>query len=444
MPKATRPSLPTSLTDFALPASSSTALASPSPLDDIPPLLQRFRRPSLLSTKGGYFSDGRLHSPLASSFTLHPPTRRRLNQNAMQEDGESDKERMLTDSSPSSSSENTTPPLGGPEGSEGETRHPRKKLKHPATPPRKSSTGTETQDFPARNHHRRLSFPVKQPRILRIRAESRPLESEVQSEAAFQRLVASCSELPTQPRTPRNAHDRGRYPEEAGHEEDTQHEPESDDEDEGEDPTFTFVPRGSEPININKPFTPSGSVAGSIAGSINGDDISICGSPGTVAMDIDIPMASPSFTNTSQWRYTPPPTSSAVRSNKRKFSVDDRFDPYPSSAKRRAVSPSMSHLREHGNIGSPLSTRPSTRLPIAIPISIPASTVSSAASSPTIAGSFASSYPRPMSITSSPTLRATMGLASPILRPFPRSKPLEGDEREIEGAGEAVGGLTLS
>lgn len=160
MPKATRPSLPTSLTDFALPASSSTALASPSPLDDIPPLLQRFRRPSLLSTKGGYFSDGRLHSPLASSFTLHPPTRRRLNQNAMQEDGESDKERMLTDSSPSSSSENTTPPLGGPEGSEGETRHPRKKLKHPATPPRKSSTGTETQDFPARNHHRRLSFPV--------------------------------------------------------------------------------------------------------------------------------------------------------------------------------------------------------------------------------------------------------------------------------------------
>lgn len=100
--------------------------------------------------------------------------------------------------------------------------------------------------------------------------------------------MASCSELPTQPRTPRNAHDRGRYPEEAGHEEDTQHEPESDDEDEGEDPTFTFVPRGSEPININKPFTPSGSVAGSIAGSINGDDISICGSPGTVAMDIDI------------------------------------------------------------------------------------------------------------------------------------------------------------
>ncbi|KAJ8456763.1 hypothetical protein ONZ45_g18586 [Pleurotus djamor] len=153
-------------------------------------------------------------------------------------------------------------------------------------------------------------------------------------------------------------------------------------------------------------------------------------------------MASPSFSN-SQWRYTPPPTSSSGRTNKRKFSIDDRFDPYPTSAKRRAVSPSLSHLREHGGIGSPLSSRPGTRLPIAIPISIPPSAVSSAASSPTIAGSYGSTFPRPMSLTSSPTLRATMGLASPILRPVPR-KRLEGEEREIEGAGEAVGGLTLS
>lgn len=40
-----------------------------------------------------------------------------------------------------------------------------------------------------------------------------------------------------------------------------------------------------------------------------------------------------------------------------------------------------------------------------------------------------------------------MGLASPILRPVPRTgmslRRNEGDEREIEGAGEAVNGLSL-
>jgi hypothetical protein len=39
-------------------------------------------------------------------------------------------------------------------------------------------------------------------------------------------------------------------------------------------------------------------------------------------------------------------------------------------------------------------------------------------------------------------------LASPILRPVPRAglgiRRGEGDDREIEGAGEAVGGLTLA
>jgi hypothetical protein len=129
--------------------------------------------------------------------------------------------------------------------------------------------------------------------------------------------------------------------------------------------------------------------------------------------------------------------------------VDDRFDPYP-SAKRRAVSPSVSsYLRDtQSTIGSPMNVR-NTRLPIAIPISIPGSTASSAASSPTIGGSYSGSFPRSVSMTSSPTLRPVMVLASPILRPVPRTglgiqiRRGEGDDREIEGAGEAVGGLTL-
>ena len=84
----------------------------------------------------------------------------------------------------------------------------------------------------------------------------------------------------------------------------------------------------------------------------------------------------------ASWRYTPPSTSSAVRSNKRKrayttpfsfnvdlsfrntylgFIDDDRYDPYP-AAKRRAVSPSIStYLR-----GSPRIS-----IPVAIPILVP-------------------------------------------------------------------------
>lgn len=84
-----------------------------------------------------------------------------------------------------------------------------------------------------------------------------------------------------------------------------------------------------------------------------------------------------------------------------------------------------------------------SRLPIAIPITIPASAVSSAASSPTVTNGFPS-YGRGMAITASPTLRATLGMvASPILRPLARRREEEEKEKEIEGAGEAVNGLTL-
>lgn len=177
------------------------------------------------------------------------------------------------------------------------------------------------------------------------------------------------------------------------------------------------------------------------------------------------PLGSPLL---SQWRFTPPPTSSgsAMRSNKRKRSefsrpsrpstskfdittgsIDERFDPYATASKRRAVSPSISYLRDSyssSNLNSPISRASGPRLPIALPITIPSSAASSATSSPT----FSTNYPplpRGLNISSSPTLRATLTMASPILRPLGSRRRLgdEGDERVIQGAGEAVNCLTL-
>ena len=124
--------------------------------------------------------------------------------------------------------------------------------------------------------------------------------------------------------------------------------------------------------------------------------------------------------------------------------MEDRFDPYPPSAKRRAVSPSLQYLRDsHQVLNSPMSRGNVSRLPIAIPITIPTSAVSSATSSPTFTNAFPS-YGRGICLTGSPTLRATLGMvASPILRPLARRREEEEEEREIEGAGEAVNGLTI-
>ncbi|KAJ4485908.1 hypothetical protein J3R30DRAFT_3281588 [Lentinula aciculospora] len=439
MPKdSSRPSLPTSSSDFALP-SSSVASTSSVTLDDSSFVLHRFRRPSLLAPSSTHISETRLHSPLVSSSTLQPsPTKRKAHSDDESlEDTPMYRDRPGRESSPSSSSENPTPPLAIQETSEESEDGGRVvQVKSLRTPPRKSSVD---------NHfipRRRLSFPVKQPRILNLLAESRPAENEVKSEAAFQRLVAAGAEIPMQPRTPSTMSNRGRYPEEACEDDDQREETPSDDE--GEDEP-AYVSSMSEPIAI-KNRTP--------AGSVNGDDLntmSISESPSfssisSMAMDVDIPSASPSVSSLSStpinhWRYTPPPTTSAVRSNKRK--LDDRFDPYPAASKRRAVSPSLIHLREsHSNVGSP-KTRSTPRLPIAIPVAVPGSNANSATSSPTFSGSFSTSFSRSVPVAMSPTLRASMGLASPILRPLARGIRRDGEEKEVEGAGEAVGGLSL-
>ncbi|KIK70772.1 hypothetical protein GYMLUDRAFT_235191 [Collybiopsis luxurians FD-317 M1] len=438
MPKdSTRPSLPTSSSDFALP-SSSLASTSSVTLEDATFVLHRFRRPSLLAPKTTYLSETRLHSPLVSSFSLQPsPIKRK----AYSDDeclDDSYVYRTGRESSPSTSgSENATPPSGAQENSE-ESEDGGKGIKSKSlhTPPRKSSTSALDIHLP----RRRLSFPFqpKPPRILNLLAESRPVENEVKSEAAFQRLVASGAELPIHPRTPNPISDRGRYPEEACEDDYQREDTPSDDED--EEPFASYNSSVSEPIAILRNRTP--------AGSVNGDDLntmSISESPSlsNMAMDVDVPSASPSASSISStpinhWRHTPPPTTSAVRSNKRK--LDDRFDPYPAASKRRAVSPSVTFLREsHSNAGSP-KTRSTPRLPIAIPVAVPGSNSNSAASSPTFSNSFSNSYPRPIS---SPTLRASMGLASPILRPLARGIRRDGEEKEIDGAGEAVGGLSL-
>ena len=162
---STRPSLPTSSTDFALPPSSSSASVSlpSSPIvsaDDTNPLLLRFRRPSILAPKAAYFSETRLQSPLIASFSL--PSSRRDSLNG--EESESDRDRMWTDSSPSSSSENPTPPLGPPievdaakgRGSKGKRR------RNPSTPPRHlSPSAVEGLQRLTRSHSRRPSGPVR-------------------------------------------------------------------------------------------------------------------------------------------------------------------------------------------------------------------------------------------------------------------------------------------
>lgn len=153
---------------------------------------------------------------------------------------------------------------------------------------------------------------------------------------------------------------------------------------------------------------------------------------------------------------------------------DDRFDPYAPSAKRRAASPSLSQRRDVFSMVSPITI---PRSPILRPRAS-FSQSASATSSPTISqpgssyynnqiavNSSASTQPSnnghtinkhhrtgsmSSSVASSPTVRASMILASPILRPVTRlsvgirkgSGELEG-ERDVEGAGDGVSSMNL-
>ncbi|KAI6047810.1 hypothetical protein EDC04DRAFT_2619972 [Pisolithus marmoratus] len=415
-----RLSFPSSSQDFALP-SSSTPVTSPE--DPSSPLFLRFRRTSLLPRPSSAYADKHTSSPLAVSFTI--PTRRHRSTGG--EESESDRERMCTESSPSNSSGNPTPPIYLPASKDTERigdQSSRDTL-NPSTPPNQniSVLAPAPRYSPVASNSRRQTYPLKPARILNLLAEStRPEDDEVKSEAAFQRLIASYSELPAQPRTPRAPSNKGRYPEEAVEEDFPREDTPSDEDD--VDAIFAFDPP-SEPATT-KPCTP--------AHSVNGDDPATytSESPMVVAMDVDPPLTSPLVTSTPS-------------------SFDDRYDPYPTAAKRRAVSPSMSYLREvHPSLSYPRTPngRPSFPNPLAIPVSNSGST----SSSPTV-----TSYSMPIytssrqvglgstSVSSSPILRPTLGLASPILRPLARNRRgTDADERDIEGANEGVNGLTLS
>ncbi|KAH9913322.1 uncharacterized protein BXZ73DRAFT_55556 [Epithele typhae] len=418
-----RPSLPTSSSDFALPSSPSSALATSS-TDDLSPFLLRLRRPSNLRSRGsdGSPPDHRLHSPLISSFT------RRYSQggSGLGEDSESDRDKMSTDGE----SGHATPLLPGPViDTDSDTSM---KTSRPRTPPRltsASSSSSGNEDQPTRAHNRRLSHPVRVPRILALVQESHLQDNEAKSEAQFQRILASLSDLPSHPRTPRAPSDRGRYPEEAVGDDAHRESSPSDDEDEVDEsaPAFSY----SESVVATKPVTP--------AHSVNGDELSMLDSPIGVAMDVDMPSSVLSSPVVSSWRYTPPPTTSAVRNNKRK--LDDRYDPYPTSAKRRAVSPSISHLREAFN--GRHSGAPRLSMPIPIPIQ---NGMHSGSSSPIVPGSSSYWSARQSfgsaSVLSSPTLRAQIGLASPVLRPMTRARR-EG-EREVDSTEEGVNGLSIA
>ena len=195
MGMAARPSLSTSLTDFALPN------ASPSPSSfnfpsssvitqskDDSAAIKRLRRPTLSGVKSVPFlhlNEARVHSPLATSLTISPKKGKRRERGvvdiaaddtvfgAMDDaDGPNlsfrDKDRIVTDSSsPSSESDIPTPPmrLGNPLMEE-LTERPKSS---PMDTSRSASPGPSTLKLPAeiqdpssstQRHARRLSYPV--------------------------------------------------------------------------------------------------------------------------------------------------------------------------------------------------------------------------------------------------------------------------------------------
>ncbi|KZV87750.1 hypothetical protein EXIGLDRAFT_194796 [Exidia glandulosa HHB12029] len=267
---------------------------------------------------------------------------------------------------------------------------------------------------------------------LRSESESHHAEQELKMEAHFQRLLASntVSESVLPLHSPRPTVNRGRFPDEVDPEEPTQEEDDSDDDDRGA--AFGLEERA---------MSEDGSTA-------------LRASPAISLMDLDAPSGGSSYfsvhsshSNSSNsgtpkdaWRQTPPPTSNGSRVGKRKFTVDDRYDPYP-TAKRRAVSPSIS-----------LSQRDSMLSPLVIPRSpvIRPSTSMSAASSPVFArpstGNGNGTGSGMMSLSSSPVLRPSVShLSSPILRPIVRLRAgaAAAMDANAEAAGDGVGGLRL-
>jgi len=229
-------------------------------------------------------------------------------------------------------------------------------------------------------------------------------------------------------------------------------------------------------------FTLSEASRNSPSGSVNGMDVDMAPPPPAVPLPANI--------SPVPWRQTPPPIASVSRPNKRKH--EDRYDPYASSVKRRAVSPSITALRDSLShaIGAPgcysasssTSSIPIPRSPIvrsrdSMSMSVTSSpgTLAYNHLSHSHSNSLSHSYThshihshshnipipigfipmsgtlsRPLSgfnspLSSSPQQRPVGLLASPILRPIPRMASSSNDrgQKEIDGTGQAVSSLSL-
>ncbi|CUA66980.1 hypothetical protein RSOLAG22IIIB_02891 [Rhizoctonia solani] len=278
---------------------------------------------------------------------------------------------------------------------------------------------------PARIPHRRTlssGTPYKLPRLLSIQSElTNPTDSEVKSEASFQRLVASNADLPGafHPHTRPRRRDRGRFPEVYLDLDDDEDAVDSDDDDQ---------------VMLPKEF-PMDDVLDSPA-----------------RMDIDMgsygsPPVLSSLFSMKTWRHTPPPTVTTSRVAKRK--LDDRYEPYPQ--KRRALSPppststssSASNSNAQFNLSMPPNTVPRSPITTAAPAPRPLASSTLAPSAP-----IAIPLRTPNKATSYSYTPAGGGLfgspiiSSPVLRPVRMGLSSKG-EKEVDGAGNGVKRLDL-
>ncbi|KAG8974517.1 hypothetical protein FRB90_009752 [Tulasnella sp. 427] len=320
-----------------------------------------------------------------------------------------------------------------------------------------------------------------------VSAETNPAEVEVKSEARFQRFVASHAEFPTPfksyPKTPRSRagssnagpggtnlrksvwpSEKGRFPEEALADDDDFEDDNSADSD-GFEAENSPEPPGTAPMS----FTEDGMMSASLGGAL-GIHRGSSGSLGPpmespAGMDLDVMMTNSSWgpgsppvsvhgngmmmstsvtsTPNPQWRHTPPPTAAGPsRVGKRKF--DDRYDPYP-NAKRRAVSPavsiSISPYHTHPALASPIT------LPRSSPITIPRQLPMSAASSPVmrpivrLSGQYANGLGSSAAGAGGGGSGIGMGLLGVSVGGNGGTNPK--GEKEVNGAGDGVGSLTL-
>lgn len=146
--------LPHNSAAFSLPTTPSVSETSPLFASEVnepnsPLIFQRIRRPSLLSPQSAT-TDQRLISPLAKSFSL--PVTRQASMTPVDE-------RMWSDRSPSTSSDNATPPMHTQSENEGEGQT--MKL-GPALPMRASPPQADSMlsDSPAHMRRPSLSGPV--------------------------------------------------------------------------------------------------------------------------------------------------------------------------------------------------------------------------------------------------------------------------------------------